>query len=148
MMTMMSQKTKPVTIILVEDDDAEAKTLERAFKKAKIANPIRRAVDGVDALKLLREEDGQPPISHPYLLLVDINMPRMNGIDLVKTIREDEALAPSIVFMLTTSKREEDKLAAYNFNVAGYIVKETAGSDFLNLIELMDCYWKVVELPE
>ena len=147
MMTMMTQDTKPVTIVMVEDDDGEAKTLERAFKKAKIANPLRRAVDGIDALKMLRGEDGQPPVPRPYMLLVDINMPRMNGIDFVKTLRSDDALASSVAFILTTSKREEDKLAAYDLNVAGYIVKDTAGSDFLNLIELMDCYWRIVELP-
>ncbi len=147
MMTTMTQNTKPVTIIMVEDDDGEAKTLERAFKKAKIANPIRRAVDGIDGLKMLRGEDGHPPMAGPYMLLVDINMPRMNGIDFVKALREDEALAPSIAFILTTSKRDEDKVAAYDLNVAGYIVKDTAGSDFLNLIELMDCYWRIVELP-
>ncbi len=148
MTTMMTQDTKPVTMVLVEDDDGDAKAFQRAFNKAKIANPIHRAVDGLDALKLLRGGDGQPGLSRPYILLVDINMPRMNGIDFVKALRDDPALKSSIVFVLTTSKRDEDKIAAYNLNVAGYIVKETAGSDFLQLLELMDCYWRIVELPD
>ena len=147
MMTMMTKETKPVTIVLVEDDDGDAKALDRAFKKAKIVNPICRAIDGIDALQLLRGENGGVPIPRPYILLVDINMPRMNGIDFVKAIRDDPELKSSVAFILTTSKREEDRMAAYHLNVAGYIVKETAGSDFLCLIELMDCYWRVVELP-
>jgi DNA-binding NarL/FixJ family response regulator len=83
----------------------------------------------------------------PYFLLVDLNMPRMNGIQLVKALRDDANLHQSIVFILTTSKREEDKVAAYDLNVAGYIVKATAGQDFLNLVSLVDCYWRIVELP-
>ncbi len=147
MNTMMTHQTKPVTLIVIEDDDIEAKSIERAFKKAKVANPLRRAIDGVDGLALLRGEQGHAPVSGPYMLLVDINMPRMNGIEFVQALRGDEELDSSIVFILSTSKREEDKLAAYDLNVAGYIVKENAGEDFLNLIALMDCYWRVVELP-
>ena len=74
-------------------------------------------------------------------------MPRMTGIQLVAALRDDEELHRSIVFVLTTSKREEDRLAVYDLNVAGYIVKETAGQDFLNLVGLMDCYWRIVEIP-
>jgi DNA-binding NarL/FixJ family response regulator len=76
-------------------------------------------------------------------------MPRMNGIQFVKALREDEDedLRHSIAFILTTSKREEDKVAAYDLNVAGYIVKATAGNDFLNLVHLVDCYWRIVEMP-
>ncbi len=147
MMTTMIQDTKPVTMLVVDDDDGDAKALERAFKKSKIVNPIHRAIDGIDALHILRGGNGQPPLPRPYILLVDINMPRMNGIEFVKALRDDDDLASSIVFILTTSKRDEDKLAAYRLNVTGYIVKETAGRDFLDFIELMDCYWRVVELP-
>ncbi len=138
---------KSVNILLVEDDDGDAKAVRRAFQKSKIANPIIRAVDGEAALELLRGQNGMSKPPTPVILLVDINMPRMNGIDFVKALRADEALCHSIVFMLTTSKREEDKISAYELNVAGYIVKETAGQDFLKLVGLMDLYWRVVELP-
>jgi DNA-binding NarL/FixJ family response regulator len=74
-------------------------------------------------------------------------MPRMNGIKLVKALRDDDELKRSVVFVLTTSKSQEDEMAAYDLNVAGYIVKETAGHDFLSLVSLMDCYWRIVELP-
>jgi DNA-binding response OmpR family regulator len=146
-MTTATLNSKPLNILLVEDDDGDAKAVRRAFQKVKIANPIIRAVDGIDALEMLRGENGQTKPASPYLLLVDLNMPRMNGIQLVKALREDDNLHKSIVFMLTTSKREEDKIAAYDLNVAGYIVKETAGQDFLNLVSLVDCYWRIVEMP-
>ena len=138
---------KPLNILLVEDDDGDAKAVQRAFHKAKIANPIHRAVDGMEALDILKGRNGKEKPTHPYLLLVDLNMPRMNGIQFVQALREDEDLRHSIAFILTTSKRAEDKIAAYDLNVAGYIVKETAGNDFLNLVHLVDCYWRIVEMP-
>lgn len=138
---------KPLNILLVEDDDGDAKAMERAFIKARIANPIVRMVDGVDALDLLKGTNGKTKIPSPNILIVDLNMPRMNGIQLVQAIRADEEIRQAIVFVLTTSKREEDKMAVYNLNVAGYIVKATAGQDFLRLVDLMNCYWRIVELP-
>jgi CheY-like chemotaxis protein len=141
------EKNQAVNILLVDDDDGDARAVERAFKAADIVNPLVRAVDGVDALDILRGENGKPRLPSPYLLLVDINMPRMSGIDLLKELRDDETLRYSVVFMLTTSNRQDDKLAAYGSNVAGYIVKQHAGEDFQNLIRLMEGYWRVVELP-
>jgi CheY-like chemotaxis protein len=142
-----ARNTKPLSILLVDDDDGDAQAVTRAFTKAKIANPMLRAVDGMDALDILRGANGKSKLPSPYILLVDLNMPRMNGIQLVQAIRGDEDLRHCIVFVLTTSKREEDLTAAYDLNVAGYIVKETAGHDFLNLVSLVGCYWRIVELP-
>ena len=134
-------------ILLVEDDDGDAKTMERAFKRAKIANPLRRAIDGVHALEILRGENGEARLAKPYLLLVDLNMPRMNGIQLLHELRRDPELKHSIAFVLTTSKREEDKLAAYDLNIAGYILKQTADEDIINLVDLVGSYWRIVEMP-
>lgn len=136
-----------LSILLVEDDDGDARAVQRAFQKAKIANLIVRAVDGVEALDILRGSNGKKQLPSPNLLLVDINMPRMNGIQLLKAIREDQGLRQTVSFVLTTSKRDEDKMAAYELNVAGYILKATAGQDFLNLVNLVDAYWRIVELP-
>jgi CheY-like chemotaxis protein len=138
---------KPLTILLVEDDDGDAKAVQRAFTSANIANPIIRAIDGLDALDILRGQNGRTKPNSPHIMLVDLNMPRMNGIELVRALREDRALQQSVVFMLTTSKRDEDKAAAYDLNVAGYIVKEVAGEDFLRLVRLLDSYLRIVELP-
>ena len=138
---------KSVTVLLVEDDDFDAKLFVRGFQKAKIANPVRRVVDGVEALEVLHGTNGKQKIQAPFVLVVDLNMPRMNGIQLIKAIRADPALRRSIIFVLTTSKSEEDKVASYDLNVAGVIVKDTAGQDFMNVMTLFDTYWHVVELP-
>jgi CheY-like chemotaxis protein len=138
---------REVTVLLVEDDDGDYKLVERGFKKAKIANPLRRAVDGIEALETLRGENGQGPLKAPYILLVDINMPRMNGHEFVKAIRSDEHFKSSVIFMLTTSKHDEDKHRAYDLNVAGYILKENAGYDFLELVQLIGAFSRIVELP-
>jgi CheY-like chemotaxis protein len=118
---------KPLNILLVEDDDGDAKTLERAFYKAKITNyVISRALDGIEAIEMLKGENGKAKPPPPRILMVDVNMPRMDGIQFVKALRKDNQLRHSVVFMLTKSKREEDKIAAYDLNVAGYITKATA----------------------
>lgn len=141
------ERTRTVTLLLVDDDDGDARSVQRAFASSKIANPIVRAIDGIDALETLRGSNGKTKLTPPYLLLVDLNMPRMNGIELVEALRQDRDLHSCIVFVLTTSSRDEDKVAAYDLNVAGYIVKEHAGQDFQRLIDMMQCYWRVVELP-
>jgi CheY-like chemotaxis protein len=146
-MTAEPINSKPLNVLLVEDDDGDALAIRRAFRKAKVANDISRAVDGVEALEILRGKNDRQSLSRPYILLVDINMPRMNGIDFVRAVRADPSLRRAVVFVLTTSKRDEDRLAAYDLNVAGYILKETAGEDFLKLITLLEVYWRVVEAP-
>jgi CheY-like chemotaxis protein len=138
---------KEVKILLVEDDDGDFKLVQRAFRKAGIANELIRAVDGVEALDILRGTPQKPPLKRPYLLLVDINMPRMDGLSLINALRGDELLNDAIVFMLTTSKHDEDKQRAYELNVAGYILKENAGHDFLELISLIGGYSRIVEMP-
>ena len=135
-----------LTILLVEDDEGDAWAVERVFQKTKFADNLRRAVDGIEALDMLKGANGKTKIPSPYLLLVDMNMPRMNGIQFVQALREDQYLRHSIIFMLSTSKREEDQIAAYDLNVAGYIVKAKAGQDFMNLANLVDCYWRLVEI--
>jgi CheY-like chemotaxis protein len=134
--------SKIVTILLVEDDEIDVKALKWAFDKLKIANPLVVARDGVAAWEMLQT------LSRPYLIITDINMPRMNGIELLRKIRQSEQFRDSIVFALTTSNDEEDKIAAYNLNVAGYMLKTDMGTSFQRAIALIDNYWKVVEFPE
>ena len=138
---------KPVTILLVEDDDADAKAVRRAFRMAHVPNPIRRAVDGLEALEILKGEGGVDKLGRPYLLLTDLNMPRLNGVEFIRSIREDLNLRDTIVFMLTTSNREEDRAACYGLHVAGYILKETAGADFTDLVSMLEAFSRVVEMP-
>jgi CheY-like chemotaxis protein len=133
-----------VTIMVVDDDDVDAMGIERALKKLKVLNPIVRAKDGVEGLAILR----QPDVLHkPYILLLDINMPRMNGLEMLNVLRSDPNLSSTVVFMLTTSKIDEDKVAAYQQHVAGYIVKTQLEDCFIRVISMLDQYWRVVELP-
>ncbi|WP_413691479.1 response regulator [Pseudoalteromonas sp. KJ10-2] len=133
-----------VSILLVEDDDIDAKAVERGFKKLKFANPIIRAKNGLDALAILRDTSTLP---RPYLILLDLNMPIM-GVEFLKEIRQDSKLRDSIIFVLTTSSADQDVVAAYNENIAGYIVKSDVKAGFDKVIKLLDCYWRVVMLPK
>ena len=135
---------KEVTILLVDDDDIDAMGVQRALSQLKIANQIVRARDGIEALELLRTHGAVP---RPCVILLDINMPRMNGIETLAALRSDSALASSVVVMLTTSQDDQDKLASYAQHVAGYIVKRQAGNGFLRVMEMLDNYWRIVELP-
>ena len=139
--------TQPVHILVVDDDDVDAEGVQRAVKAAKILNPISRARDGIEALDMLRGTNGKEPIPRPFLILLDLNMPRMNGIEFLDVLRRDEHLHRSVVIVLTTSQAERDKLAAYDKHVAGYVSKSKAGEDFTELIDMLDHYWRIVELP-
>ena len=136
-----------VTFLLVEDDDVEVLILKRSFKELKIANPIIVAHDGIEALNILRGENGHEKIDKPYIVLLDLNMPRMNGLEFLKILRSDPELSESVVLVLTTSNDDQDKTKAFEHNVAGYIVKSNAGESFMNALAMIDLYWRVVELP-
>ncbi len=140
---MMNNNYKTVSILLVDDDDVDAMGVERALKKLKLANPFYRARDGVEGLEMLRDKE----IDQPFLLLLDLNMPRMTGIEMLKVLRSDPDLTGTVVFVLTTSDDDKDKLAAYNEHIAGYIVKTKLDTDFSELMQLLDHYWRLVELP-
>lgn len=139
------EQYQKVNILLVEDDDIDAMAMNRALKKHKIANPFYRAKDGVEALEMLKEAECK--LQRPFIILLDINMPRMNGIEFLQQLRQDNELQDSPVFVLTTSNADEDKVAAFKLNVTGYIVKNKASEGFSNVVELLNSYWRLVELP-
>lgn len=139
--------SREITLLVVEDNIVDQEAIRRAFRTHKIANHMVFASDGVEALELLRGENGRERIARPYLVLLDINLPRKNGIELLRDLRADASLHDSIVFVLTTSKRDEDRVASYQLNVAGYVLKSDVGASFVRLIGLLDSYWKIVEFP-
>jgi CheY-like chemotaxis protein len=134
---------KEVTILLVEDDDVDAMTIERAFKKLRIGNTIVRACDGLEAFEILNDAG----IASPFIILLDLQMPRMNGLEFLEALRNDPKHASSIVFVLTTSKTDEDMISSYKHNVAGYFLKNSAGDEFLDIVNVLDGYWKIVHFP-
>ncbi len=135
------------TLLLVDDDEIDRRVVQTAFKRQRIANPVVVAEDGVQALEMLRGENGHTPITAPCFVLLDLNMPRMNGIEFLDAIRADAALKHTVVFMLSTSKAESDKMAAYDRHVAGYLVKSEAGRDFMNHLPLLENYLIAVHFP-
>jgi len=137
----------PITILIVEDDEVDLMTVKRGLALRKIANEVVTAKDGLEALQLLRGDAGRPPLSKPIIILLDLNMPRMNGFEFLEALRKDQELHSTIVFVLTTSKSDEDRARAYAANIAGYIVKTDAGRTFSNAMEMLDLYWQVVVLP-
>tara|TARA_R110002110_G_scaffold14698_1_gene67681 strand:- start:118366 stop:118815 length:450 start_codon:yes stop_codon:yes gene_type:complete len=133
-----------VTILLVDDDDVDVMGVERAMKKLNMSNPLVRARDGEEGLALLRDSRAVP---RPYIILLDINMPRMNGLEMLAEIRKDPRLHNDVVFILTTSRSHADKLAAYQQKVAGYMVKSRVGDGVLNVMAMLQKYCLVVEPP-
>lgn len=135
---------KALNILLVEDDDVDVMNVRRAFDRNRIANPLFVANDGFEALEMLR--NGTVPPSRRILLL-DLNMPRMSGIELLRELRRDPDLQHTPVVVLTTSNDERDKIEAYNLNVAGYLLKPVTFTNFVELMAALDKYWTLVELP-
>ena len=138
---------KPVTVLLIDDDDVDIRVVERAFKQHKISNPIVVANDGVEGLARLRGEEGFERVKDPVLVLLDLNMPRMGGHEFLAELRSDPRLARTVVFILTTSSDERDRAAAYDRNVAGYLVKSEAGKDLMNHLPLLEHYMLSVHFP-
>jgi len=134
-------------ILLVEDDDVDIMGMKRALKGLKIANTLHIANDGIQALELLRGESGKQKIELPFIILLDLNMPRMGGLEFLEEIRNDLELCNSIVFVMTTSSDEQDICAAYKKNIAGYIVKSNAQESFAEALGLIEHYWRIIELP-
>lgn len=129
-----------VTLFVVEDDDVDFMTIERSFRKQRIANPIVRAKNGEEALEMLLA--GKPDF--PFVALLDLQMPKLSGLELLSKIRSDPRISDTVVFVLTTSKDEQDILQSYQHHVAGYFVKEDAGEGFMDIVSVLEGYWKVV----
>ncbi len=137
----------PVTILVVEDDDLDFKALSRAFRTLKVANPIVRATDGLEALDILHGTGGAEKLASPFLILLDLNMPRMGGLEFLDILRSDPHLSDTIVFVLTSSKADQDVTAAYKRHINGYITKSNPESGFEDAIRMIDHFWRVIEFP-
>lgn len=133
-----------LNILLVEDDEVDVMNVKRAFTKGHIMNPLFVAGNGLEALEKLR--GGEIPMGR-RLILLDLNMPRMNGIEFLRELRKDPELAATPVVVLTTSNDDRDKVEAYNLNVAGYLVKPVTFANFCEVMLALNKYWTLVEMP-
>lgn len=140
---------KLLNILLIEDDSVDVMNVQRAFKKNNITNPLHIAFNGVEALNMLRGTNGKPRLNpQPRIILLDINMPKMNGLEFLRELRNDPDLRSISVFIMTTSNDDQDKIEAYKLNVAGYILKPLSFEKFVNTVSILSSYWKLCELPE
>lgn len=137
-----------VSILMVEDDELDIETFKRCLKKERISNPFYSVKNGEEALAALRHNHDEIELQKPYLVVMDINMPKMNGIECLTEIRKDPKLKDTVVFIMTTSESEQDVLEAYNLNVAGYMVKSNLGENFLKSIQMLDKYFNAIVLPD
>jgi CheY-like chemotaxis protein len=138
-----------LNILLVEDDEVDVMNVRRAFKKGGISNPLFIASNGLEALDLLRSQRGQRPVVPPErrLILLDLNMPKMGGIEFLQVLRADPDLKSTPVVVLTTSGEDRDRVQAYNLNVAGYLLKPVTFEPFVQTMATLNHYWSLCEMP-
>ena len=134
---------RALNVLLIDDEEVDVMNVQRAFKKNNIINPLYVAHNGLEALELLRSN--KVP-SERRLVLLDLNMPKMNGLEFLREVRNDPELRSLTVIVLTTSDDERDKVEAYNLNVAGYIVKPVTFQSFVEAVAALNTYWSLNEL--
>lgn len=132
-----------ISILLVEDDHVDIMTIKRAFKDLKITNPVNVCENGLEALDFLRDQQKHLP----GIILLDLNMPKMNGIEFLQEIKDDEQLKLIPVVVLTTSKEEQDKVESFKLGVAGYMIKPVDYMQFVEIIRTIHLYWTLSEIP-
>ena len=131
------------SILLVEDDRVDIMTVERALKDLGVTNTLACSGDGVEALEYLRNENN----AKPCIILLDLNMPRMDGAEFLKIVKTDEDLKDISVIALTTSRKEQDIAECFRLGVAGYVVKVVDYKKFLEAVKIIDLYWTLSEMP-
>jgi CheY-like chemotaxis protein len=131
-------------ILLVEGDRIDVMTVKRALKDINVTNKLDVVNNGEEALKFLRDKNND----QPCIILLDLNMPRMNGIEFLRIAKQDDNIKRIPVVVLTTSKEEQDKVQSFDLGVAGYMAKPVDYQQFVNVIKTINLYWTLSELPE
>ena len=143
----MQKRTRDAKFLIVDDDKVSVMAMQRAMKKLKIVNETEVCVDGQEALDFLQKKSKKTSNLPPYIVMLDLNMPRMGGLEFLDAIRANAALAKVVVFVFTTSDTPADVQSAYSRNVAGYIVKENPSESFAAALDMLETYARIVELP-
>ena len=130
-------------ILLVEDDEVDVLTVRRALKDLQVSNPLALAANGEEALEVLRHGETQ----RPAIILLDLNMPRMSGLEFLRQARADGCANGIPIVVLTTSRQDQDIVEGFNYNVAGYMIKPVDYSKFVEVMQAIDLYWTLSELP-
>jgi CheY-like chemotaxis protein len=135
---------KPKPILLVEDDNVDAMTVKRAMRDLKVGHSVIHLVNGEEAMKYLTSPDTEKP----FLVLLDLNMPKMNGIEFLKVMKTNSELKTIPVIVLTTSKEQRDILSSFELGASGYMVKPVDYSKFVEILSKVMIYWNSSELPK
>jgi CheY-like chemotaxis protein len=137
----MKITTKP--ILLVEDDQVDIMTVTRALKEIHVTNPVVNRENGEEALAYLHDTESEKPC----IILLDLNMPIMNGIEFLQVVKNDSELKRIPVVVLTTSEEQQDKVNSFNLGVAGYMAKPVDYRQFVEVMRSIDAYWTISEMP-
>lgn len=143
-----SESAAPLSILLVEDDDVASESVTRSLRKHGVTCPLVWAEDGLVALEILHGRHPTKTVTRPLIVLLDLNMPRMNGFEFLRALRTDEKLCTTIVFVLTTSDADSDRTRAYHEHIAGFMVKSSVGPQFAQLARLIHDYRNSIKLPK
>jgi chemotaxis family two-component system response regulator Rcp1 len=139
---------KPIEILLVEDNPGDVRLTVEVFKEAKMKNNLHVVMDGVEAMAFLRQEREYRDVPRPDLILLDLNLPKKDGREVLEEIKNDAALKSIPVVVLTTSKADEDVIGTYDLHVNCYIVKPVDFNQFIRVIEGIEGFWlTIVKLP-
>ncbi|NJO10043.1 MAG: response regulator [Leptolyngbyaceae cyanobacterium SL_1_1] len=141
--------SRAINILLVEDDEVDVMNVKRAFRKNNIVNPLYIAGNGLEALEMLQGIQGDSPLipTDRRLILLDLNMPKMGGIEFLQNLRSDPKLSLTPVIVLTTSNQDQDRVEAYKLNVAGYLLKPVTFVNFAEVMATLNKYWTLCEMP-
>ncbi|MEM9553800.1 MAG: response regulator [Acidobacteriota bacterium] len=131
------------TLLLIEDDEVDILTVRRALRELGSNCTLLVAKDGLEALDILRDST----MPRPSLVLLDLNMPRMNGLEMLRAARDEELLTTTPVVVLTTSAHERDVVEGFNLAISGYMVKPVDFRKFVEVFRVIDSYWTLSELP-
>lgn len=131
-------------ILLVEDDRVDVMTVVRALKELRVTNPVINRENGEEALRYLQDTASE----RPCIILLDLNMPVMNGIEFLQVAKHDDQLKRIPVVVLTTSEEQRDKVNSFNLGVAGYMLKPVDYRQFVEVIRTIDTYWTISEIPQ
>ena len=135
---------KPKPILLVEDDSVDAMTVKRAMRDLQVNHSVIHSVNGEEAMKYLTS----PDMEKPFVILLDLNMPKMNGIEFLKVMKTHPELKTIPVIVLTTSKERRDILDSFEFGASGYMIKPVDYSKFVEILSRIMLYWSSNELPK
>ncbi|RPI92196.1 MAG: response regulator [Chloroflexi bacterium] len=145
---MNARKTRPIEVLLVEDNPGDVRLTKEALRDAKVNNNINFVPDGMEAMAFLKKEVPYTSSIRPDLILLDLNLPRMNGFEVLDLIKEDDDLKRIPVVVLTTSQAEQDIVRSYNLHANAYVTKPVDLDQFMTVVKGIEDFWlEIVKLP-